>query len=187
MQGLMMDMPLLISGLLRHAARHHADTEIVSKTVDGSVHRYTYRDAHKRARKLANALQGLGVRPGERVATLAWNSDRHFEIYYAVAGSGAVIHTINPRLFPDQITYIANHAEDQFIFFDLTFTALLEKLAPLLKTVKGYVAMCGREATPKAALPNLLCYEDLLEKQKDDLFAIRPLVGRARSRGQDRS
>src|SRR5438270_13225302 len=98
MQGLMMDAPLLISGLLEHADRHHADAEIVSKMVDASVHRYTYRDAHARARKLAAALQRLGVQPGERIATLAWNSYRHFEIYYAVAGSGAVIHTINPRL-----------------------------------------------------------------------------------------
>ena len=169
MQGLMMDVPLLISGLLQHADRHHADTEIVSKTVDGSVHRYTYRDAHARARKLAGALQRLGVQPGERIATLAWNSYRHFEIYYAVAGSGAVIHTINPRLFPDQITYIANHAEDRYVFFDLSFAPLLEKLAPLLKTVKGYVAMCAPEAMPKANIPDLLCYEALLEKEKDDL------------------
>src|SRR5256885_1051309 len=168
MQGLMMDMPLLISGLLQHADRHHADAEIVSKTVDGSVHRYTYRDAHARARKLAGALQRLGVQPGERIATLAWNSYRHFEIYYAVAGSGTVIHTINPRLFPDQITYIANHAEDQYVFFDLSFAPLLEKLAPLLKTVKGYVAMCASEAMPKANIPDLLCYEALLEKEKAD-------------------
>jgi len=168
MHGLMMDMPLLISGLIAHADRHHGDTEIVSKTVDGSVHRYTYSDAHARARKLANALQRLGVQPGERIATLAWNSYRHFEIYYAVAGSGAVIHTINPRLFPDQITYIANHAEDKYVFFDLSFAPLLEKLAPLLKTVKGYVAMCARDALPKGNIPNLLCYEDLLEKEKDD-------------------
>src|SRR5256885_611283 len=168
MQGLMMDRPLLVSGLLQHADRHHADAEIVTKTVDGSVHRYTYRDAHARARKLAGALQRLGVRPGERIATLAWNSYRHFEIYYAVAGSGAVIHTINPRLFPDQITYIANHAEDQYVFFDLSFAPLLEKLAPLLKTVKGYVAMCAPEAMPKANIPDLLCYEALLEKEKAD-------------------
>jgi len=168
MHGLMMDMPLLISGLIAHADRHHGDTEIVSKTADGSVHRYTYRDAHARARKLANALKRLGVRPSERIATLAWNSYRHFEVYYAVAGSGAVIHTINPRLFPDQITYIANHAEDQYVFFDLSFAPLLEKLAPLLKTVKGYVAMCARDALPKGNIPNLLCYEDLLEKEKDD-------------------
>src|SRR5205809_5366589 len=141
MQGLMMDVPLLISGLLQHADRHHADTEIVSKTVDGSVHRYTYRDAHARARKLAGALQRLGVQPGERIATLAWNSYRHFEIYYAVAGSGALIHTINPRLFPDQITYIANHAEDKVVFYDTTFAPLVEKLKPLVKTVNHWVAM----------------------------------------------
>ena len=167
MHGLMMDMPLLVSDLIRHADRHHADTEIVSKTVDGSVHRYTYRDAHRRARRLANALKRLGVQPGERIATLAWNSYRHFEIYYAVAGSGAVIHTINPRLFPDQITYIANHAEDRYVFFDTSFTPLIEKLAPQLKSAKGFVALCDRAAMPKAPIRDLLCYEELLEKETD--------------------
>ena len=113
MQGLMMDMPLLISDLIRHAERHHASGEIVSKAVeDGKLHRYTYRDAAARSQKLANALKSLGVAMHDRVATLAWNGFRHFEVYYAVAGSGAVIHTINPRLFADQITYIVNHAED---------------------------------------------------------------------------
>src|SRR5688572_2097599 len=116
MQGLMMDQPLLISGLIRHAARHHGSTEIVSKTLDGAVHRYPYAHAHKRVRQLANALKKLDVRMHDRVATLAWNGFRHYEIYYAVAGSGAVIHTINPRLFPDQIAYIANHAEDKVVF-----------------------------------------------------------------------
>src|SRR5258706_16049673 len=168
MQGLMMAMPLLVSGMLQHADRHHADTEIVSKTVDGSLHRYTYRDAHARARKLANALKRLGVQPGARIATPAWNSYPHFEFYYAAAGSGAVIHTINPPLFPEQIAYIVNHAEDQYIFFDLSFAPLVEKLAPQLKTVKGFVAMCARDALPKGAIPNLLCYEDLLEKEKAD-------------------
>jgi len=165
MHGLMMDAPLLISGLLQHADRHHADAEIVSKTLDGSVHRYTYRDAHARARRLANAMKRLGVGPSDRIATLAWNSFRHFEIYYAVAGSGAVIHTINPRLFPEQIAYIANHAEDRFVFFDLTFVPLVEKLAPLLKSVQGFVALTGREGMPKASIQNLLCYEDLIEKE----------------------
>src|SRR6185369_11119213 len=141
MHGLMMDMPLLISGLIRHAERHHGATEIVSKTVEGPVHRYTYADAHRRARKLANALKRLGVRMHDRVATLAWNSFRHYEIYYAVAGSGAVIHTINPRLFPDQITYIANHAEDKVVFYDTTFAPLIEKLKPQLKTVKHFVPL----------------------------------------------
>src|SRR5919108_3824794 len=164
MQGLMMDMPLLISDLIRHADRHHGATEIVSKTVEGGMHRYTYREAHSRVRRLANALKRLGIARHDRVATLAWNSFRHFETYYAVAGSGAVIHTINPRLFPDQIAYIANHAEDKTLFFDITFTPLIEKLAPQLKTVKAWVAMTDRAHTPK----NALSYEELLAAENDD-------------------
>src|SRR5256885_9838592 len=154
MQGLMMDQPLLISGLIRHAARHHADTEIVSKNVDGSLHRYGYASAHARTQKLANALKRLGVQPGDRVATLAWNGFRHFEIYYAVAGSGAVIHTINPRLFPDQIAYIANHAEDKVLFYDTTFAPLIDKLRPQLKSVKAFVAMSD-------------AYEDLIRNESE--------------------
>jgi fatty-acyl-CoA synthase len=141
MHGLMMDQPLLISDLIRHAERHHGSAEIVSKTVAGGIHRYTYRDAHRRIRQLANALQRLGVRRHERVATLAWNGHRHYEIYYAVAGSGAVIHTINPRLFPDQIAYIANHAEDKVVFYDSTFGPLIEKLGPQLKTATRFVQL----------------------------------------------
>jgi fatty-acyl-CoA synthase len=133
MQGLMMDQPLLISDLIRHAERHHGATEIVSKTVDGSIHRYTYADAARRAHRLANALKRLGVRMHDRVATLAWNGFRHYEVYYAVAGSGAVIHTINPRLFPDQIAYIANHAEDKIVFYDTTFSQLVDKLKSQVK------------------------------------------------------
>jgi 3-(methylthio)propionyl---CoA ligase len=168
MLGLMMDAPLLITTLIRHADRHHGETEIVSKTVEGGIHRYTYRKAHARSRRLANALAALGVRPSDRVATLAWNGYRHFEIYYAVAGGGAVIHTINPRLFPDQIAYIANHAEDEYVFFDLTFLPLVEKLAPQLKSVKGFVLMTDAAHMPKqSAIPNLLCYETLLEAQND--------------------
>src|SRR4051812_9925911 len=165
MQGLMMDTPLQISQLIRHAERHHGAVEIVSKMVDGgAIHRYTYRDAHARARKLANALVRLGVRAQDRVATLAWNSFRHFEIYYAVAGMGAVIHTINPRLFPDQIAYIANHAEDKVVFYDTTFAPLVEKLAPNLKTVKHWVAMTDRAHTPKGAL----CYDELIDAEDED-------------------
>ena len=168
MHGLMMDMPLLISDLIRHADRHHGATEIVSKKVeDGSIHRYTYREAHARARRVANMLKSLGVAMHDRVATLAWNGYRHFETYYAVAGSGAVIHTINPRLFPDQIAYIANHAEDKVVFFDLTFAPLIEKLAPQLKTVRHYVAMTDKAHMPKEKIPNLSCYESLLEEQSD--------------------
>jgi fatty-acyl-CoA synthase len=141
MQGLMMDQPLLISGLIQHAERHHGATEIVSKTVEGGIHRYTYRDAHQRARRLANALKKLGVGMHDRVATLAWNGFRHYEIYYAVAGSGAIIHTINPRLFPEQIAYIANHAEDKVVFYDTTFAPLIEKLRPQLKSVKHFIPL----------------------------------------------
>ncbi len=169
MRGLMMDMPLLISDLLRHAARHHGGGEIVSKTVEeGAVHRYTYRDAHARSRRLANALKRLGVARHDRVATLAWNGFRHFEVYYAAAGSGAVIHTINPRLFPDQIAYIANHAEDKVVFFDVTFAPLLEKLAPQLKSVRHFVAMTDGKHLPKGNIPNLLCYDELVEREADD-------------------
>jgi len=168
MQGLMMDAPLLIADLIRHADRHHGETEIVSKTVEGGIHRYTYREAHTRSRRLAKALAALGVKPSERVATLAWNGYRHFEIYYAAAGSGAVIHTINPRLFPDQIAYIAGHAEDKLLFLDLTFLPLVERLAGELKTVKGFVLMTDRAHMPKqSAIPNLLCYEELIEAQDD--------------------
>jgi fatty-acyl-CoA synthase len=153
MHGLMMDQPLLISDLIRHADRHHASTEIVSKTVDGGVHRYTYRQAHARARRLANALQKLGVRMHDRVATLAWNGFRHYEIYYAAAGSGAVIHTINPRLFPEQIAYIANHAEDRIVFYDTTFSPLVEKLRTQVKA--KFIPLADE-------------YEALLEKERDD-------------------
>ena len=169
MQGLMMDMPLLISDLIRHAERHHGAGEIVSKRVeDGSLHRYTYREAHGRSRRLAKALKRLGVGPHDRVATLAWNGFRHFEIYYAAAGSGAVIHTINPRLFADQIAYIANHAEDKVVFFDVTFAPLLEKLAPQLESVRHFVALTDAARLPREKIPNLLAYEDLVERESAD-------------------
>src|SRR3954465_1824815 len=174
MLGLMMDVPLLISDLIGHADRHHGATEIVSKTVeDGTIHRYTYRQAHTRARRLANALKKLGVFPEDRVATLAWNGYRHFEIYYAVAGSGGIIHTINPRLFPEQIIYIANHAEDKVLFVDLTFVPLVEKVAASLKSVKHIVIMTDRAhmptVMPGSALAGAHCYEDLVEAQNDEL------------------
>jgi fatty-acyl-CoA synthase len=168
MQGLMMDMPLQISSLIRHADRYHGDTEIVSRLVEGGIHRYTYREAHRRSRQLANALRSLGVKMHERVGTLAWNGFRHFELYYAVSGMGSVINTINPRLFPDQIVYIANHAEDRYVFFDLTFAPLVEKIAPHCKGVRGWVAMTDKAHMPAVTLPNLLCYEELLSGQTDD-------------------
>jgi acyl-CoA synthetase (AMP-forming)/AMP-acid ligase II len=165
MHDLMMDMPLLISDLIRHADRVHGDTEIVSKAVEGGIHRYSYREAHARSKKLARALGALGVAMHDRVATLAWNGFRHFELYYAVTGRGAIIHTINPRLSPDQIAYIASDAEDKYLCFDVTFAPLVEKLAPRLETVKGFVVMTDRAHMPREKIPNLLCYEELLEGQ----------------------
>jgi fatty-acyl-CoA synthase len=167
MHGLMMNMPLTITSLIRHADRFHGDTEIVSRLVEGGMHRYTYRDAHRRSRQLASALEALGVKPNERIGTLAWNGFRHFEIYYAVSGSGAVCHTINPRLFPEQIAYIVNHAEDGCVFFDLTFLALVEKLAPLAKGVRHWIAMTDKAHMPASATLELLCYEDLVNSHSD--------------------
>ncbi|MGH8461782.1 MAG: long-chain-fatty-acid--CoA ligase, partial [Stenotrophobium sp.] len=162
MNGQMMDMPLLMSSLLVHAERYHGDTEIVSRTIEGPIHRYTYADAALRSRKAAQALQRLGLKPGERAATLAWNGYRHFELYYGIPGIGAVMHTLNPRLHPDQVVWIANHAEDQVLFFDLSFAPLVEAAAARCKTVKHWVAMTDRAHMPALKGVNALCYEDLI-------------------------
>jgi fatty-acyl-CoA synthase len=167
MQGLMMDRPLLISSIMAHAATHHGARELVTRTVEGPIHRYTYQDAYGRMQQLANAFSALGVQPGDRIATLAWNSYRHFELYYAISGVGAVCHTINPRLFPEQIAYIVKHAADRFIFTDLTFLPLLEALAPHLGGVEAVVVMTDAAHMPETALERVLCYETLLAEQPD--------------------
>ena len=159
MLGLMQTQPLLISSIIAHAARHHQRAEIVSRTLDGSLHRTDYPTLERRSRRLAVALQALGVARHDRVATLAWNGYRHLEAYYAVSGSGAVLHTLNPRLFPEQIAYITNHAEDQYLIFELTFLPLIEAVAQHCKTIKGYILMCDRDRMPaQSAIPNLMCY-----------------------------
>jgi acyl-CoA synthetase (AMP-forming)/AMP-acid ligase II len=162
MRGMMMDQPLLITGLIRYAAGYHADTEIVTKTVEGPLHRYTYAAAYERIQQLAHALRELGVQPGDRLATMAWNGYRHFELYYAISGIGAVCHTVNPRLFVSQIEYILNHAEDKYVFVDLTFVPVLEQLVSKLKSVKGYIVLTDRAHMSKSSLPNLICYEELI-------------------------
>jgi fatty-acyl-CoA synthase len=168
MRGLIQERPLLISSLIDYAALYHGDTEIVSRTVEGPIHRTNYREAQVRSKKLAQALRRLGVQLGDRVATLAWNGYRHFELYFGVSGLGAVLHTINPRLFPEQIVYIANHAEDKVVFTDLTFVPLLEKLAGELRSVKAFVVMTDEAHMPKTSLPNALCYESLLAAEDGD-------------------
>src|SRR5436190_22621106 len=129
MRGLMSEEPLRCSMLFRHAARFHGDTEIVSRTVEGPTYRYTYAEAERRAKRLARALVRLGIKPGDRVGTLAWNAHRHFELYYGISGIGAVCHTINPRLFEEQIIYIVNHAADRLLFVETSFVPLIERLA----------------------------------------------------------
>jgi fatty-acyl-CoA synthase len=164
----MMQQALLISSLLRHAERHHGEQQVVSRRVEGDIHRYTFRDLAARSRRMANALAKLGVKHGDRVATLAWNGYRHMELYYAVSGSGAVLHTLNPRLHPDQVVWIADHAEDQVLFFDLTFLPVIEAIAGRVKTIKAFVAMTDRAHMPAPGkVPGLLCYEELVEGASD--------------------
>ncbi len=167
MLGLMMDRPLLIAPIMAHAAAYHGEREIVTRTVEGPIHRYTYADAYRRIQQLANALGALGVQPGDRLATLAWNGFRHLELYYGISGIGAVCHTVNPRLFAEQLVYIFNHAEDRFVFTDLTFLPLLEQLAPKLTSLEATVVMTDRAHMPKTGLSKVLCYEELLEGQPD--------------------
>jgi len=167
MLGQMMNVPLTIPALLDFAARYHGSGEIVSKTVEGHIHRYNYAELSRRAKRLANALRALGLGEGDIVGTLAWNGYRHLELYYGVCGIGAICHTINPRLFVEQITYIINHAEDRYVFTDLTFIKLLEGLADKLKKVRGFVVMTDRSNMPATTLPNVICYEELLAGQPD--------------------
>jgi 3-(methylthio)propionyl---CoA ligase len=170
MLGQMMQQPLLITTFLTHAERHHGEQEVISRRVEGDIHRITYRGLAARARQLAQALAALGVQHGDRVGTLAWNGHRHMELYYAVSGSGAVLHTLNPRLHPDQVVYIADHAEDQVLFFDLTFLPLVAAVAGRTKSVRHWVAMTDRAHLPADAaqkIPNLLVYEDLLAAHDD--------------------
>ena len=162
MLGLMQQRPLLISTLVDYAARQHGGREIVSRGADGAVHRSTYAEVAMRAKRLANALDALGLKPGDRVATLAWNGHRHLELYYGVASSGRVLHTVNPRLFPEQLQYIIHHAEDAYVFFDPVFAPLVEELAPRLPHVRGWVSLSDRAGAPQVKVDKLLVYEDLI-------------------------
>ena len=169
MQGLMMDMPLMLSRFIQHAAHAHGTTEIVARDIDGSLFRYDYASAHLRTRKLAQAIERIGIGRGERVGTLAWNTHRHFEMFYGVSGSGAVLHTVNPRLHREQLIYIINHCEDKCIFFDLATRELVADLAADLDTVQGYCLMCAAADMPEdLSLPNLQCYESLLDAEDGD-------------------
>jgi fatty-acyl-CoA synthase len=164
MFGLMQQHSLLISSLIEFANRHHGDGEVVSKRVEGDLHRYTWADVANRSRQMANALDALGLEQGQRVATLAWNGYRHLELYFGVSGSGRVLHTLNPRLHPDQVVWIANHAEDQVLFFDMTFLPLVQAVHARCTTIQHWVAMCDADKLPKdTGIPDLISYESLIE------------------------
>src|SRR5207247_1386332 len=169
MLGLMQNQPLLISSLIDFAQRHHGDAEIVSRRVEGDIHRYTWRDAAARAKQVANALDGMNLLFSDRVATLAWNGYRHLELYFGVSGSGRVLHTINPRLHPEQIAWIANHAEDQVLCFDLSFLPLVQAVHGKCATIKHYVVMCDADKLPAdSGIPNLQSYESWIGAQSSD-------------------
>ncbi len=160
MFGAMQEQPLLISRLIEFAAKNHSDAEIVSRRVEGDLHRYTYRDAAARARQVANALDRLDLPAGSRIGTLAWNGYRHFELYFGVSGSARVLHTINPRLAADQIVWIINDAEDVVVCFDLTFLPIIEAVAAKCPTVKRWVLMADANRMPATtAIPSLIDYE----------------------------
>jgi fatty-acyl-CoA synthase len=166
MFGLMQQQSLLISSLIEFANRHHGDGEVVSRRVEGDVHRYTWADVANRSRQMANALDSLKLTQGARVATLAWNGYRHLELYFGVSGSGRVLHTLNPRLHPDQVVWIANHAEDEILCFDMTFLPLVQAVHAKCTTIKHWVAMCDADKLPTdSGIPNLTSYETLLAGQ----------------------
>ena len=169
MRGLMMDMPLLISEILEHGARYHSGSEIVSRSIEGPMHRYTLKESAQRIRQLANALQALGVQQGDCIGTLAWNGFRHFEAYFGISGIGAVCHTINPRLFPAQIVYIINHAKDKYIFVDITFIKLLESISDKIPSNICFVIMTDRNHMPDTHLKNVICYEELIESHSNHI------------------
>lgn len=168
MLGLMQQRPLLISSLITYAERYRPGGEVISRLNDGTIHRADWAFIARRSRRLANALGRLGIAHGERVASFAWNHYRHLELFFGVSGAGRVLHTVNPRLFPDQLTYIVNHADDRVIFFDPGFVDLMQRLAPSLPGVRHYVALCTRAEMPAADLPGLLCYDELLDAEPDD-------------------
>jgi len=168
MHGLMMETPLLVSSLIKHAALNHGEREVISRTTEGKIHRTNYSEVEKRAKQLANALVRMDIKSGDRVGTLAWNGYRHLELYYALSGMGAVLHTLNPRLFPEQLAYIINHAEDQYLFVDSTFVSLAESLSQRLETVRGFVVMADESEMPDNGLPDTLSYESLISGESSD-------------------
>ena len=170
MLGLMQHWPLLISKVIDHAASQFGDQEIVSRLVEGPIHRETYRMLRSRALKLAKTFTKAGIKSGDRIATLAWNTHRHLELWYGIAGLGGIYHTVNPRLFDEQIIYIINHAEDRMLFLDLTFVPLVERIAPRLTSIERYVILTDAAHMPQTTLKNATAYEDYIASSDDDFI-----------------
>ncbi|MBQ8103664.1 MAG: fatty-acid--CoA ligase [Afipia sp.] len=160
MLGLMQDWPLLCNRIIDHAAAIHGDSEVVTRSVEGPIHRTNYRQIRARALKVAQRLDRDGIRIGDRVATLGWNTWRHLESWYGIMGIGAICHTVNPRLFPEQIAWIMNHAGDRVVMIDLTFVPLLEAIAPMLPNIERYIIYTDRAHMPETKLKNAICYEE---------------------------
>lgn len=171
MAGLMMDLPLLLTHFIEHAALNHGEVEVVAREIEGDLHRYTYREAERRMKRLARALLARGVAPGTPLASLAWNTHRHFELFYGVPGMQAVLHTINPRLFPEQLVYIINHAQDRMLFVDALTLPIIEGLIDRLPSVQEIVVLAAPERMPETRLSQVICYEALLQEQPDDDWA----------------
>ncbi|HEY4113281.1 MAG TPA: 3-(methylthio)propionyl-CoA ligase [Rhizomicrobium sp.] len=168
MLGLMQEWPLLVHKIIDHAARYHGEREVVTRSVEGPIVRTTYAEIARRSRRMAHALDRAGFKLGDRIGTLGWNTARHMEAWYGIAGIGGIYHTLNPRLFPDQLAYIVNHAEDSALFFDTTFAPLVEQIAPKIPSVRVYVALTDRAHLPDIDLPSLIAYEDFIADAADD-------------------
>lgn len=169
MLGLMQDWPLTVDKILDHAKNWHPNREVVTRSVEGPIERTTYGDIHGRAKRVSNALKAWNVQPGDRIATLAWNTADHIEAWYGIMGIGAVCHTLNPRLFPEQLVYIINHAADRIIFVDLTFVPLLDAILPHCPSVERVVIMTDADHMPQTKLPVVECYETVLEQSSEDV------------------
>jgi len=169
MLGMMQDWPLTVDKILDHAKNWHGEREVVTRSVEGPIVRTNYAAIHERARRVSNALLAWGIKPGDRVATLAWNTGNHIETWYGIMGIGAVCHTLNPRLFPEQLAYIINHAEDRILFTDLTFVPLLEAVLPHCPTVERVIVMTDAAHMPQAKLPRAEAYETVLEQSSSDV------------------
>ena len=167
LKALIQDRQLLISSLIKYSAEYHGENDIVTRNNDGTIHRTNYGEVYKRTQKLAHALESIGAEPGDRIGTISWNSFRHLEVYYATSGIGCICHTVNPRLFVGQLTYIINHAEDKFLFVDTSFVTLVEDLKSDLTSVKGVIVMCDQKEMPETSFSNVYCYETLIEDQQD--------------------